>query len=148
MYGRSHWGKSGSVYHGSEMLKLKLNDLARANFIGKLVRLQLCHCTVSYRQITAAMNESDPKQIFLNDFGRRILRTGTKINSDPSSFRCALLDNCFCSVDGDCADTQTCTELASYPNYPVCKTENEVAETHLDKSAFPPPAGFLNWFLI
>lgn len=35
MAGRSHWGKSGMVYHSSAMLNLKLEPLARQNFIGK-----------------------------------------------------------------------------------------------------------------
>lgn len=31
---RSHWGKSGLVYHGREMLDLKLDVKARSNFVG------------------------------------------------------------------------------------------------------------------
>lgn len=32
---RSHWGKSGLVYHNSESLDLKLNEDARQGFVGK-----------------------------------------------------------------------------------------------------------------
>lgn len=33
--GRSHWGKSGSIYHGREMLDIKLDSDARNQFIGE-----------------------------------------------------------------------------------------------------------------
>lgn len=90
------------------------------------------------------MKKYDPNHIFINNFGRRITKTGTKIDFDPLTTRCALLDNCFCSKDADCAKTQLCTTLPGY-TYPVCKTINEVPEKQLNKSEFPPPAGFLNW---
>lgn len=38
--GRSHWGKSGLVYHSSEMLELKLDTQARTNFVGKMKEFQ------------------------------------------------------------------------------------------------------------
>ncbi|XP_037042731.1 probable L-gulonolactone oxidase 6 [Bradysia coprophila] len=107
MSGRSHWGKSGTVYHSNEMLDLKLDPQARKNFI-------------------AAMKKFDPKGIFLNNFGRRLLGTGTRIDADPKTIHCALLDNCFCSEDSDCVESQSCTSLPGYENYPVCKTRNEV----------------------
>lgn len=34
--GRSHWGKSGLVYHSSESLDIKLDSTARQKFIGKV----------------------------------------------------------------------------------------------------------------
>lgn len=92
------------------------------------------------------MEKFDPKKIFLNNFGRRMTKNGTKIDFDPLTTRCALLDNCFCSKHSDCAATQLCTTIPGY-TYPVCKTKNEVPETQLDKSAFPPPSGLLNWFV-
>lgn len=93
------------------------------------------------------MKKSDPNEIFLNNFGRRILKRGTKIDTDPLTIRCALLDNCFCSKDSDCANNQICTSLPGYSNYTVCQTENVVPETKVDKSKFPPELGILNWLL-
>lgn len=92
------------------------------------------------------MEKHDPNGIFLNNFGRRIIRKGTKIDTDPLTTHCALLDNCFCSVDEDCADTQICSSVPGY-DYPVCETKNVVAEAKFDKSKFPPPLGILNWLL-
>lgn len=94
------------------------------------------------------MNKFDPDQVFMNNFGQRIKQTGIKIDSDPKSVRCALLDDCFCSKNGDCTDTQTCTKFPDYPDFSVCKTKNEVPEVGLDKSAFPPPAGVFNWLSV
>ncbi|KAJ6649986.1 L-gulonolactone oxidase 5 [Pseudolycoriella hygida] len=34
--GRSHWGKSGLIYHSSEMLDIKLNPIPRAKFVGNI----------------------------------------------------------------------------------------------------------------
>lgn len=90
------------------------------------------------------MTKFDPNGIFLNNFGRRLKKTGTKIDLDPSTTRCALLDNCFCSENSDCADSQRCTTLPGY-TYPVCKTINEVPEQQLSKSSFPPPLEVLDW---
>lgn len=92
------------------------------------------------------MEKFDPDKVFLNNFGRRITRKGTKIDIDPLTTRCALLDNCFCSKDSDCANTQICTTIDGY-DYNVCETENVVAEAKCDKSTFPPPVGILNWLL-
>lgn len=37
---RAHWGKCGLIYHGREMLDLKLDDGARSKFVGmNFVRL-------------------------------------------------------------------------------------------------------------
>ncbi len=88
-----------------------------------------------------AMQKFDPNQIFINNFGRRILKTGSKIDIDPLTTRCALLDNCFCSSDSDCGDGQICTTLPGYDLYPVCETKNVVPETKIDRNLFPPPLG-------
>ncbi|KAJ6635180.1 L-gulonolactone oxidase 2 [Pseudolycoriella hygida] len=125
--GRSHWGKSGAAYHTAEMLKLKLDENALENF-------------------KAAMSKFDPNQLFLNNFGRRLTQTGTKLDLDPKIIHCALLDNCFCSKNSDCATEQTCTTLPGY-NFTVCKTKNEVPEAHFDKNSFPPPAALFNWLV-
>lgn len=93
------------------------------------------------------MKKFDPEQIFLNNFGRRILKTGTKIDIDPLTTRCALLDNCFCSRNDDCAVGQTCTTLPGYSYYPVCETKNVVPETKVDKNIFPPPLGIVDWLV-
>lgn len=115
---RSHWGKSGLIYHGREMLDLKLDPKERSNFV-------------------EAMNKFDPNQIFLNSFGRRILKIGSKIDIDPLTTRCALLDNCFCSLDTDCAKGQICTTLPGYDDCYVCQAKNVVLETKFDKSEMP-----------
>ncbi|XP_037051389.1 L-gulonolactone oxidase-like [Bradysia coprophila] len=123
---RSHWGKSGLFYHSSEMLDLKLNDTARANFVG-------------------AMTKFDPNGIFLNKFGLRITGDGTAIDSDPlmSTNKCALLDTCICSKDSDCGNNQLCSTLPGY-TYPVCKTKNEEPDL-LDLTFYPPISGLLDW---
>ncbi|XP_037034050.1 L-gulonolactone oxidase-like [Bradysia coprophila] len=125
--GRSHWGKSGMVYHSSDMIDLKLDETARQKFVG-------------------VMTKYDPNEVFINNFGRRIKRTGKKIDIDPLTRHCAILDNCFCSVNSDCASTQICTKLPGYV-YNVCKTKNEVAPVTFDRSIFGPPFGFLSYLV-
>lgn len=124
---RSHWGKSGLVYHSSEMLEKKLNSFARQRFI-------------------AAMQKYDPNGIFLNSFGRRLMHKDTAIDIDPLTTRCALLDNCFCSVNNgsDCGDQQICTTISGY-NYPVCETKNVVA-TQFERGEFPAAFDVGHWF--
>lgn len=90
------------------------------------------------------MTKFDPNQIFQNNFGRRVTKTDTKIDLDPLTTRCALLDNCFCAKNSDFADTQHCMSIEGYP-YPVCKTNNEVPEKTLNKSSFPPSFELLDW---
>lgn len=92
------------------------------------------------------MNKYDPDEVFINNFGRRIKRTGTTVDTDPLAKRCALLDNCICSKNGDCASTQICTTLPEY-KYKVCKTKNEIAEFVFDKSSFPPPLGVVPYLV-
>lgn len=92
------------------------------------------------------MNKFDPNEIFINNFGRRIKRKGTKVDIDPLTVRCALLDNCICSKDADCGRDQTCTTLPGY-KYHVCKTRNEIREFTMDRSAFPPALGVVGYFL-
>lgn len=96
--------------------------------------------------VTAVMNKYDPDEVFINNFGRRLKRTGDKIDIDPLTTHCAILDNCFCSRDSDCASTQTCTQLPGY-FYNVCKTKNEVAPVRFDKSLFPVPFGVLSYLV-
>lgn len=93
------------------------------------------------------MQRFDPNQIFQNNFGRRLTKSGSDIDFDPKTTRCALLDNCICSKDSDCAVTQRCISLTGY-NYTVCKTKNEVPEVQLIKSSFPPPLAVLDWLSI
>lgn len=92
------------------------------------------------------MEKYDPNKVFINSFGRRMIKNSTKIDFDLMTTRCALLENCFCSEDSDCADEQICTSLPGY-NYLVCKTKNEIPERQFDRSLFPPPSGLLNWFM-
>lgn len=92
------------------------------------------------------MNKFDPNEVFINNFGLRMKRKGTKVDIDPLTVRCALLDNCICSKDTDCGDGQTCTTLPGY-NYHVCKTRNEAPEFTMDKGTFPPALGVFGYFL-
>lgn len=83
----------------------------------------------------------------MNNFGRRIKRVGTAVDTDPLTTRCALLGNCICSRNSDCGDTQICTTIPGY-NYYVCKTRNELPElTTMDRSKLPPPFGVLGFLL-
>ncbi|XP_037041553.1 L-gulonolactone oxidase-like isoform X1 [Bradysia coprophila] len=115
---RSHWGKSGLIYHGREMLDLKLDPKARSNFVD-------------------AMKKFDPNQIFLNNFGRRLLKIGSKIDIDPLTTRCALLDNCFCSLDTDCGKGQICTTLPGYDDCYVCQAKHVAPVTKFQKNQMP-----------
>lgn len=92
------------------------------------------------------MNKFDPNEIFINNFGRRLKRKGTKVDIDPLTVHCALLDNCICSKDTDCGNDQTCTTLPGY-SYQVCKTRNEVPEFTVDRSFFPPALGAFGFLL-
>lgn len=100
---------------------------------------------ISYCFPSAAMNKFDPNEVFINNFGRRLKKIGTKVDTDPLVTRCALLDNCFCSKNSDCGDTQLCTALPGY-NYPVCKTKNEIPSV-FNKGLLPPPLGILNFLI-
>ena len=88
---------------------MKLDPQARTSFLGK-------------------MQQYDPNGVFMNDFGRRLKGIDTKINTDPLSTRCALLDNCVCSKNNDCGPTQTCSRIDGYPDYPVCKSPGNVLQ--------------------
>lgn len=93
---------------------------------------------------TAAMNKFDPNEIFINNFGRRMKGKGTKVDVDPLTTHCALLDNCFCSKKSDCGMNQICTSLPGY-TYRVCKTENEVHDGTVDRKKFPSFLGILDY---
>ncbi|KAJ6635041.1 L-gulonolactone oxidase 2 [Pseudolycoriella hygida] len=125
--GRSHWGKSGLIYHSSSMLDLKLNPLARSKFMD-------------------AMKKFDPNGIFMNNFGRRLTHMDTKIDMDPLTTRCALLDNCFCSKNADCGDAQICTTINGY-KYKACKTKNIVSTDKFDENEFSPNFNVKDWFI-
>ncbi|KAJ6637361.1 L-gulonolactone oxidase [Pseudolycoriella hygida] len=122
---RSHWGKSGLLYHSSQMLDLKLHSFAREKFL-------------------VAMTKFDPNGVFLNSFGRRLKRSGTVIDVDPLTTRCALLDNCLCSVNADCAKHQICTTISGF-GYPVCQTKNFVATT-FNRSEFSDTFQVGDWY--
>lgn len=96
--------------------------------------------------ITAVMNKYDPNEVFINSFGRRMKKTGTKVDFDPLTKHCAILDNCICSKNTDCASTQICTRLPGY-SYRVCKTKNEIAEFEFDKSLLPAPLGIVTYLV-
>lgn len=91
------------------------------------------------------MHKFDPNEVFQNNFGRRITKNDTKIDSDPKTTRCALLDHCFCSKNSDCAESQRCVSLPGY-TYTVCKTDNEVP-VQINEISFPPPLTVLDWLV-
>ena len=68
------------------------------------------------------MKEFDPNGIFLNAFGRRLIGVCSLTSSDSEVRHCALLDNCVCAWDTDCAVGQRCSRIQGYPNFPVCKS--------------------------
>lgn len=93
------------------------------------------------------MNKYDPDEIFINNFGRRLKRTGTKMDIDPKTIHCAILDNCICSKNSDCGTNQICSTVSGYV-YKVCRTRNEVAPVVTDiKSLVPPPLGIVPWLV-
>lgn len=90
------------------------------------------------------MNKYDPNEVFINNLGRRIKKTGTKVDIDPLTIHCALLDNCFCTTDGDCATNQLCTSVGNY-TYRVCQTKNEEPLNFFPKFILPNSTGFLEF---
>lgn len=91
------------------------------------------------------MNKFDPKEIFINNFGRRLKSKGTKVDTDPLLKHCALLDNCFCSNNTDCGKTQICTTLPGY-KYRVCKTRNEVPLV-FNRGSLPSPLDLMDFLM-
>ncbi len=91
------------------------------------------------------MNKYDPNEVFINSFGRRIKKTGTKVDIDPMVKHCALLDYCFCTMDGDCGDSQTCTTLPGY-EYKVCQTQNEIPIDFFPKAILPNATSVFDFF--
>lgn len=92
------------------------------------------------------MNKYDPNEVFINNFGRRLKGTGTKLDIDSKTTRCALLDNCFCTNNLDCGMSQICSTLPGY-TYRVCKTKNEIPEVSFDKSILRPPFNVVSYLL-
>lgn len=90
------------------------------------------------------MNRIDPNEVFINSFGRRLKKTGTKVDNDPLVVRCAMLDYCFCTKNGDCGDSQTCTKLPGYI-YNVCKTKNEAPIDYFPKVILPNSTGIFGF---
>lgn len=127
------------------MLDLKLDETARQKFIGENEK-GCISSTVIHVLFTGVMSKYDPNEVFINNFGRRLKRTGTKMDIDPLTKHCAILDNCFCSKSSDCADNQICTTLSGY-KHKVCKNRNEVAPVRFDKSIFPPPFGVVSYLV-
>lgn len=91
------------------------------------------------------MNKYDPNEVFINSFGHRIKKSGTKVDIDPLTVHCALLDNCFCTSNGDCGDNQICTTITGY-NYLVCKTKNEIPINFFPKIVLPNGPDLLTFF--
>jgi len=70
------------------------------------------------------MREFDPRGIFMNKFGRRLLGDSPEMDVDPKVNHCALQDYCICQKDSDCADWdgQVCTSVTDGGlKYNVCK---------------------------
>lgn len=76
-------------------------------------------------RFTAIVQKYDPNGVFLNKFGKRITGASSELHIDSRVKHCALLDDCFCDKDTDCATGQYCGELYGFK---VCK----------DKFAFIP----------
>lgn len=93
------------------------------------------------------MNKFDPNEVFINSFGRRIKNTGTKVDIDPLTTHCALLDNCFCTKNADCGKNQICTTIDNY-SYRVCQTKNEVPINFFPKLALPNATDLFNFFTL
>lgn len=91
------------------------------------------------------MNKYDPNGVFMNSFGHRMKKTGSKVDIDPDVKHCALLDNCICSKNNDCGKNQICTTVSGY-EYQVCKTKNEgPIPLPFDKSIFPGSGDILGF---
>ncbi|KXN70657.1 hypothetical protein CONCODRAFT_6736 [Conidiobolus coronatus NRRL 28638] len=91
--GRPHWGKTGLAYlnYGS---------------ISSRYDLEL------FQQ---AMQKYDPNGLFLNKFGKRLLRSGDEAYDIPSKVtRCAILNYCICKKDSDCPINYKCGNLVGY----------------------------------
>lgn len=130
------------------MLDLKLDPSARQKFIGNLTEMESTAYFNKTLSHTATMLKFDPNGIFINNFGRRLIRKGTKVDIDPKTTRCALLDNCFCTNDSECAATQICTSVSGYNNYRGCQTKNiSLAGTHFNRSAYDATFNIANFFI-
>lgn len=92
------------------------------------------------------MLKYDPRGTFQNNFGRRLTHKSNKMDVDPLTTRCALLDICFCSKNEDCANTQTCTKLSGY-NHNVCLTKNIGPGKPFDRSVYPDTFNFVDWYI-
>lgn len=90
------------------------------------------------------MRKYDPLRIFMNRFGRRLLGTDNKIDNDPNITRCAIMDFCFCTKDGDCASTQICSNIDGY-NYTVCKNKAEIAPVTIDTRSLNSSIGLVQY---
>lgn len=95
---------------------------------------------------TATMKKHDPYGIFLNSFGRRLMFKDTKMDIDPLTKHCALLDNCICSKDTDCSATQTCSKISGY-DYNVCLTKNIGPGKPFDRSVYPATFSIVDYFI-
>jgi hypothetical protein len=92
------------------------------------------------------MREFDPNGLFLNNFGRRLMGIGNKLDADPAAKRCALLDYCLCSSDNDCGKTQYCGTVPGYPNKPVCRTTND-HKVNEQIVAYKPTDDLFGWLM-
>lgn len=82
------------------------------------------------------MNKYDPNEVFINSFGRRMKKTGTKLDLDRKLTHCALMDNCICATAEDCAPRQDCSTVDGY-KYKVCKTKNQLPTNFFPKIILP-----------
>jgi len=80
------------------------------------------------------MAQYDPNGVFMNAFGARLKGTGTAADTDPKVTHCALLDNCICSKNSDCALGQICSYINGYRNFSSCITLGTIPGTVLDPS--------------
>ncbi|KAL1921710.1 uncharacterized protein VTP21DRAFT_10352 [Calcarisporiella thermophila] len=85
--GRAHHGKNGLYYSSKKMFFSKYPNA---------------------KKFAEIVSRYDPKGIFLNNFGRRILGLTDAVQLPANTKHCALEDFCVCSVDSDCAKGQRC----------------------------------------
>ncbi|KAL1914676.1 uncharacterized protein VTP21DRAFT_8087 [Calcarisporiella thermophila] len=85
--GRPHYGKNGLYYSSKKMFYSKYPHA---------------------KKFAEIVSRYDPKGIFLNHFGRRMLGLADAVQVPTNTKHCALEDFCVCSVDSDCAAGQRC----------------------------------------
>ncbi|KAI9306147.1 hypothetical protein BJ944DRAFT_248453 [Cunninghamella echinulata] len=96
--GRPHWGKNGRHFFKHDFLVKK-------------------YPAESFSKFKAVVQKYDPKGVFSNQFGDRILGVDQNIEKIPVS-HCAIQSYCLCQKNTDCSSTDYCGKIMDYP---VCR---------------------------